>query len=199
LGYVASTVVSLVFWGVLVFVASRRRGVLSTVVATLFFLLFTIAMGVEGAFHAFYNIYLSIDGQLHSKSIPWSIVGTLPLSKPIILFHLVLAAGLAAFLLRVGRRYRRTGKFGAIVWTPFMLVFLYGATRIPVSYRAIQSSPFDLIYFHGLTALVKERLGYTHDSPDLRVQRRTPESVPKLTPKLAGPRNVVLILQESQR
>jgi glucan phosphoethanolaminetransferase (alkaline phosphatase superfamily) len=56
-----------------------------------------------------------------------------------------------------------------------------------------------MIYFHGMTALVKEHLGYTNDSPDLRVQRRSPESVPALTPKPARPRNVVLLLQESLR
>jgi hypothetical protein len=106
-GFVASSVASVVFWSVLLFVASRRRGPLSGFVAVLFFVLFTLAIGVEDAFHAFYNIYLSIDGQLHSKSIPWSIVGTLPLSRPIIVFHLVLAAVLAGALLYFGSSGRR--------------------------------------------------------------------------------------------
>src|SRR4029079_3829341 len=63
----------------------------------------------------------------------------------------------------------------------------------------IQSTTPDMIYFHGITGLVKEHLGITHDSPDLRVQRRDPEPIPKLSPRPARPRNVVLILQESQR
>ena len=50
-----------------------------------------------------------------------------------------------------------------------------------------------------MTALVKERLGYTHDSPDLRVQKRSPEDVPRLAAHPARPRNVLLILQESER
>ncbi len=199
LGFAATTVASLAFWSVLLFVASRRRGPIAGFVAVLFFVLFTLAIGVEDAFHAFYNIYLSIDGQLHSKSIPWSVLGTLPLSRPIVLFHLILAAALAGGLLFYGKKLLKPGPWVTRGFALFVPVVLYGATRIPVSYRSIQSSSFDLIYLHGMTALVKERLGYTHDSPDLRVQKRTPESVPPLSPHPARPRNVVLVLQESQR
>ncbi|HEY4118692.1 MAG TPA: sulfatase-like hydrolase/transferase, partial [Byssovorax sp.] len=149
--------------------------------------------------HAFYNVYLSIDGQLHSKSIPWSIVGTLPLSRPIILAHLALAAALAAALLYGGRRLLHPGKWAARGVGVLVPAVLFAVTRVPVSYRTIQSSPFDLIYFHGMTALVKERLGYTHESPDLRVQKRSPEHVPPMTPHPARRRNVLLIVQESQR
>src|SRR6185369_17414615 len=78
-------------------------------------------------------------------------------------------------------------------------VVLVAVFRIPVSYRTLQSTPFDMIYFHSIAAVVKEHLGITHDSPDLRVQRRSPESVPPLVAKPARVRNVLLILQESQR
>ncbi|HVY45193.1 MAG TPA: sulfatase-like hydrolase/transferase [Minicystis sp.] len=198
-GYVASILASFVFWSVILFVASRRRGGLAGFASVLFFVLFTIAMGVEGAFHAFYNIYLSIDGQLHSKSIPWSIVGSLPLSRPVVVFHLALAALLAGGLLYGGKKLLRPGALPTRAVAVLLPVVLYGAIRIPVSYRSIQSSPFDLIYFHGMTALVKERLGYTHDSPDLRVQKRTPMDVPRMAARPARPRNVLLVLQESQR
>src|SRR5262249_40176177 len=76
---------------------------------------------------------------------------------------------------------------------------LYAACTIPVSYRTIQSTLFDMIYFHGLGALARETLGYTHDSPDLRVQRRSPEPVPRLVARPARPRNLLFILHESQR
>ncbi len=199
IGFLAASAASLVFWSVLLFVASRRRGPLAGFAAIVFFVLFTLAIGVEDAFHAFYNIYLSIDGQLHSKSIPWSIVGTLPLSRPIIFVHLLFAAVLAAALLYFGRKLLKPGPWATRAIGLLVPVVLVGATRIPVSYRSIQSSPFDLIYLHGMTALVKERLGYTHDSPDLRVQKRTPEAVPSLVPHPARPRNFLLVLEESQR
>ncbi|MFT3764863.1 MAG: sulfatase-like hydrolase/transferase [Minicystis sp.] len=88
---------------------------------------------------------------------------------------------------------------------PFRFVSLlvpgvvYAVGTIPVSYRTLQSTPFDMIYFHSLGALAREHLGITHDSPDLRVQRRAPERVPRITPKPSRPRNVLFILQESQR
>lgn len=198
-GYLGSVVESLLFWGVLLHVASRRRSRISTGIAALFLLLFTLAMGIEGAFHALYNLYLSMDGQVHSKSIPWSIVGTLPFSRPIVLAHVFGAFALGAGLLVLARRYVRPRLWPRRI-TPFLVpLALYAVIRIPVSYRALQSTPFDMIYFHGVAAVVREHLGITHDSPDLRVQRRDPESVPALTPRPARPRNVLLVLQESQR
>jgi glucan phosphoethanolaminetransferase (alkaline phosphatase superfamily) len=199
LGYLGSVVESGLFWGVLLHTASRRRGPIQVLLAPLFVALFTIAVGVEGAFNAFWNVYLSIDGQVHSKSIPWSIVGTLPLSRPVVLFHLALALAIGVGLVLRGRQWIRPSKWGRRIVPLLVPVVLVAVTQIPVSYRKIQSTMPDMIYFHGMTALVKEHLGYTNDSPDLRVQRRSPESVPALSPKPARPRNVVLLLQESLR
>jgi glucan phosphoethanolaminetransferase (alkaline phosphatase superfamily) len=198
-GYVGSVVESLIFWGVLLHVASRRNSRLATGTAALFLLLFTLAMGIEGAFHAIYNIYLSMDGQVHSKSIPWSIVGTLPFSRPIVLAHVLGAFALGAALLAGARRFVRP-RYWSRLLTPFLVPFaLYAVVRVPVSYRTLQSTPFDMIYFHGIAAVTREHLGLTHESPDLRVQRRDPASVPALTARPARPRNVLLVLQESQR
>ena len=198
-GYIASIAESAIFWGVLLHCAARKRGPLHVLLVPIFAALFTLAVGVEGAFDAVWNVYLSIDGQVHSKSIPWSIVGTLPLSRPVVVFHLALTLAAAIFFVLAGRKLVRPSKWGRRL-VPFLLpVVLVAPTQIPVSYRKIQSTVPDMIYFHGLTALVKEHLGYTNDSPDLRVQRRSPESVPALSPKPARPRNVVLLLQESLR
>jgi glucan phosphoethanolaminetransferase (alkaline phosphatase superfamily) len=198
-GYLASIVESLVFWTVLLCAGSRRRGLPAAVMSGVFLVLFTLAMGVEGAFHGFYNIYLSMDGQIHSKSVPWSIVGTLPFSRPIVIAHMLAALGLGAALVYGGRRFLRVSRWPFRVVSLFVPAVVYAAGTVPVSYRTLQSTPFDMIYFHGLGALVRETLGFTHDSPDLRVQRRAPESVPRLTPKPARPRNVLFVLQESQR
>ncbi|WP_437735227.1 sulfatase-like hydrolase/transferase [Sorangium sp. So ce1335] len=198
-GYAATVVASLLFWGVLLYVASGRRGAMRRVAGGLFALLFTLACGVQGGFHALYNIYCSIDSQIHSQSIPWSIVGTLPLGDPRVIAHFAVALGLALGALRLSRRLVRPRRLRRRVAAALVPVALAGATMIPVSYRVIQSSSADMIYFHGVTALVKEHLGVTDDSPDLRVQRRDPERVPPLEARPARPRNVLLILQESQR
>lgn len=197
-GYFASMGESLVFWTVLLYAASRRRRFASPF-AALFVALFTLAMGVEGAFHSFYGIYLSMDGQIHSKSIPWSIVGTLPFSQPVVLLNVALAGALALLLLWMARRYLRAR--GLVWYFAALLVpgVIYGVATLPVSYRTLQSTPFDMIYFHSLGALAREHLGITHDSPDLRVQKRSPEHVPRLTPQPARPRNLLFIVQESQR
>ncbi|APR86722.1 Putative hydrolase [Minicystis rosea] len=198
-GYAASIVESLIFWGVLLYAASRRRGPLARVMGGVFLVLFTLAMGVEGGFHAFYNIYLSMDGQIHSKSIAWSILGTLPLSEPRVLAHLVWACALGVGLLVAARRFVRAPRWPARVTAFIVPGLVYAVGTIPVSYRTLQSTPFDMIYFHSVGALIRENLGITHDSPDLRVQRRAPMPVPRLAAKPARPRNVLFILQESQR
>jgi glucan phosphoethanolaminetransferase (alkaline phosphatase superfamily) len=198
IGYWASAALSLVLWGVLLHAASRRERWVAKVAGVVFVGLYTLAAGVEAAFRSYYNIYLSIDGQLHSKSIPWSVVGTLPVTKAVcahVLFALAIAMG-SVFVARRTVRPRPWASWTTALFAPALLA---GLVKLPVSYRTIQSTVPDLIYFHGMVALVKERLGFTHDSPDLRVQRRNPEPVPALHPKPARPRNVLLVLQESQR
>lgn len=190
---------SLVFWGLLLFAASRRRGNLSAFLAGLFLVCFFVVMGSEGAFHAFWNVYLCIDGQLHSKNFVQALFGTLPLGRPIVLFHLVAALIVGAFALIAARKYVRPGPIAHTVVCLLLPPVFYGVTLIPTSYRGIQASPPDALYIHGLVALAKESLDLTNESPDLRVQRRKPEPVPPLSAKPARPRNVVLILQESQR
>ncbi|AUX39898.1 hypothetical protein SOCE26_012930 [Sorangium cellulosum] len=198
-GYAATVVASMGFWGVLLYVASGRRGVLRGTAAWLFAALFTLACGVQGGFHALYNVYCSIDSQIHSQSIPWSIVGTLPLGHPRVIAHFALAFGLAVAALSLGRRVVRPRRLWRRIAQAVVPLALAGAAVIPVSYRVIQSSSADMIYFHGVAAVVKEHLGITDDSPDLRVQRRETEPVPRLVARPARPRNVVLLLQESQR
>ncbi|WP_437532572.1 sulfatase-like hydrolase/transferase [Sorangium sp. So ce726] len=198
-GYAATVAASLGFWGLLLYVASGRRGAARVAVGALFVALFTLACGVQGGFHALYNIYCSIDSQIHSQSIPWSIVGTLPLGHPRVIAHFAVALGFALGALRLSRRLVRPRRLRRRLAAAVVPLALASVAMIPVSYRVIQSSSADMIYFHGITALVKEHLGITNDSPDLRVQRRRPERVPRLSARPARPRNVVLILQESQR
>ncbi len=197
--YAGGIAQSLVFWGVLVFAASRARGFVASLMGGLFLATFVVVLGAESAFHAFWNTYLCIDGQLHSKNVVQSIVGTLPLSRPLVLFHFIAALAVGVWILREAKRRIRPRRW---TWRLSLLVVpavVYASTKIPTSYRGIQASPPDALYVHGMTALVKESLDLTNESPDLRVQRRKPMAVPKLTATPAKPRNVVLILQESQR
>jgi len=198
-GYLAGLAESFLFWLVLLYVASRRRGLLRDIVGVLFVVLFTLAVGVEGAFHRTWNTYLSHDAQIHSKSILRSLVGTLPLGRPYIIAEISLAFVVAIGILLLAHKFVRPRSLPRRL-APFALIPAFVAVvTVPVSYRVLQSTPPDLIYFHGLTATVKEHLDITHDSPDLRVMRRDPEPVPPLKSKPTRPRNVLLIIQESQR
>ncbi len=197
--YAGGIAQSLVFWGVLVYAASRARGFVASLMGGLFLATFVVVMGAESAFHAFWNTYLCIDGQLHSKNVVQSIVGTLPLSRPLVLFHFIAALAVGVWILREAKRRIRPSRWSWRLSLLLVPAVVYASTKIPTSYRGIQASPPDALYVHGMTALAKESLDLTNESPDLRVQRRKPMAVPKLTATPAKPRNVVLILQESQR
>ncbi|EYF00741.1 Sulfatase [Chondromyces apiculatus DSM 436] len=199
LGYAATVAASLVVWALLLHAASPRRGVVRQVAAGVFVAFFTLAAGVQGAYHGLYNLYCSHDSQIHSASIPWSVVCTLPLSRVGVILHLGVAFGLALLLVHLGRRWVEPRFVTWVVSTSLAPLALAGMTQVPVSYRLWQSSMPDFIYVHGMTSVVKEHLGIINDSPDRRVQRRSPEAVPKLTASPARPRNVLLILQESLR
>ncbi len=136
---------------------------------------------------------------MHSRSIPWSIVGALPLTRPIVLVNVTSAAVLGTLLIWQGRRLLRARGILWYLCAPCVPGLIYAVGTIPVSYRTVQSTLYDMIYFHGLGALAREMLGYTRGSPELHVQRRTPEAVPRLTARPARPRNLLFILQESQR
>lgn len=189
----------LLLWTLLLAASLRRRGVLRAIFGFLFVTCFTIVIGVQSAFHAVWNTYLSIDGQLHSKDLPLSIFGSLPLYRPLVLFHLFLHALAAIAFLHLARRTVRVGPWLEPVLAFFAVLAVGASTQIPTSYRGVQASTPDALYIHGMTGLVKELTGMTHDSPDRRVQRRRPEKVPALAPRPERPRNVVLIVQESQR
>lgn len=197
--YLGGVAQSLVFWGVLLYAASRRGGLVARIMTGLFFTAFVVVMGSEGAFHAVWNTYLCIDGQLHSKNFVQSIVGTLPLGRPLVVFHFLAALVVGVIIVRTAKLRVRPRRWPWRVSVVLAPAVVYASTFVPTSYRGIQASPPDALYVHGITALTKELLDITNDSPDLRVQRRKPEDVPKLTAAPSRPRNVLLVLQESQR
>ncbi len=197
--YAGGVAQSLVFWGVLLYAASRHRGLVGHAMAGLFLATFVVIMGSEAGFHAVWNVYLCIDGQIHSKNWVQSIVGTLPLTRPLVAFHFIAALLVGAWTLRAARLRIRPGRWSWRASVLLVPAVVYGSTYVPTSYRGIQASPPDALYVHGMTALVREIFDITNDSPDLRVQRRRPMEVPRLVAKQAKPRNVLLILQESQR
>jgi glucan phosphoethanolaminetransferase (alkaline phosphatase superfamily) len=199
LGYVGTAAFSVVFWGVLLYVAARRRGFVRQLVAGLFAVLFTLCAGVQAAFHSFYNVYLSLDSLVYSKSLPWALLGYVPLQVPRVAFQLGSHLVLGLMLLTVARILVRPRRIVRMLFPLLVPVVLAAMVMLPASYRLWQSSTPDVIYVHGYRALLEERLRKTDYAPHLRVQRREPVAVPPMTAKPARARNVLFVLQESVR
>jgi hypothetical protein len=199
LGYVVSFVGACVFWGLLLYVAARRRGRVARLVALVFVLLFVLALGTQAAFVALFRFYLARDAQVGLDSIPSVLTGAMPMTRPIVLLHWALATVGAVIMVKCARRFVRP----AARWrrrVPWAIpVVLYLVAKVPVSYRTVQSTTPDLLYFHGLIEGVKERLGSLEGWSGLHVQPRTPERVPRLSPRPARARNVLMIVQEALR
>jgi glucan phosphoethanolaminetransferase (alkaline phosphatase superfamily) len=196
--YAATAAASAVFWGVLLYVASRRAGWMRDVSAGLFGALYTLSVGVQTAFFALFDIYFSHDPAIYARSFPRLLWAYLPM-RPGVVVRLVLTFLFAAALVGVARKLVRPRKWPRRVAPLLVPVVLVAMTRIPASYRTWQSTTPDIIYFHGMVDNVKERLRLAEDAPELRVQIRTPEPVPRLRPTPARPRNVLFILEESIR
>lgn len=197
--YLGTILASAILWGVLLYNASRNRGLIREVAAGLFITGFTLANGVQSGFFSLYDIYFSHDAAIFARSFPRLIWGYLPLWRPAIAVRFLFAFALSVALVAAARHTIRPRPWARRLAPLLIPMVLYGVTRIPASFRVWQSTTPDLIYFDGLVDHVKERFYVANDAPDLRVQVRTPLSVPTLTPQPARRRNVLFVLQESLR
>lgn len=197
--YLATAVASTLLWAVLLYNASRARGLLRDIAAGLFAVGFTLSVGVQAAFFGFFDIYLSHDGAIYARSLPALLVGYLPFAEPLVaarFFGTLLVSLVMLVLARTWVKPRPIVRSLAPVLIP---VVLYGVTEIPASYREWQSTTPDLIYFHGMLSHIKVRRRLVDDAAELRVQRRVEPNLPPIEAKPARPRNVLFILQESLR
>jgi len=201
LGYAASAAASILAWGLFVMAISAARTPTKVVVSFLFVPLFALSQGVEGAFQRCYGVYLSVDSLIDARALGPAIFGELPFGKPVVLIHFGLGCGAAlAFAWRAAttpppRRLTST----VVLLAPITALFLL--FTLPSSYRLFQSTTPDFIYFHGERVLAGERMrANSGGAPRLvRAARRHPSALPRATPHPSVPRNVLLILEESQR
>jgi len=206
--YLAAAVESCLFWGLLLFSASRRRGAFRYVAAGLFVLFATCAMGTQIYFHSSYATYLNLDATIFGTSVSQSVFGQLRADGENVLTKIAPPLLIGAALLFAARRSfrHRSHRLGAgmRVLAPAILVAVF---VIPCSYRKVQASTPDVIYFHAIGGLAKQVLGFgTNDSVQVRPGVRSPPSLPALDPaqmstKLGTTpgRNVILVLTESVR
>lgn len=198
LGYLASVAGVAIFWAALVLAASSRRPRTRRIGAAMFLAIFVPAAAVQAAMFALYHAYFCLDAGVYVDSLPWILLGTLPL-RPMVVAQLAAALAAGVAILALARKLVRPRRPRALLLLPVAGLCL--AWRLPVSYLGVQSSSPDLIYLHGVSRIVGDKLAraWRHQAQQVRLQRRSPERVPDLLAAPARPRNVLFILQESLR
>ena len=200
-GYVGSLACAAALWSSLLCLAASRRSRFQELGAFLFVVLFTLSVGVELSFHTLWSAYFSIDSLVFVR-LPYSaILADLPLLRPVVLAQLLFVLAFAVGCVVAARRFVRPRRKLPALRPWLAALLLVGAFNFPASFRGGQSSSPELIYFHGLGTRIHDRMveRQTHQPALIRVERRSPEKVPPMTAKPARQRNVVLLLQESQR
>lgn len=197
--YAAAMFESGVLWGLLLYVASARRGVFRWIAAVLFVTLVTVSMGGQIYFHRQYATYLNIDATLFGTSVFGSVFRQMAADgRNLLLCHLTPLV-LAIALVWLGRMFLRPVRpLLGIVARVSMPVVVVAAFLIPCSYRKVQASTPDVIYMHAMGGLFTQLAGL-RSSPVVRPGLRTPPGMPKVVPHPELRRNVVFILTESIR
>lgn len=187
-----------ILWGVLLACASARRGWLRWLAASAFVALATMSVGTQIYFYRQYSTYLNLDATLWGRNMGDSVFGQLSADTSHFIFSVAPPLVIAAALVIAGRRLVRTRRRTANLLAALAPVALLSALLIPCSYRSIQASTPDVIYFHAVGGLAKQLTGI-EERRDIRPKRRTPPKLPALTAKPPVPRNVLFILTESIR
>jgi glucan phosphoethanolaminetransferase (alkaline phosphatase superfamily) len=197
--YALAMLESGLLWGLLLYSASARRGAFRWVAAALFVVLATVAMGGQIYFYRQYSIYLNLDATLFGTSLASSLAGQLRADGKNFLMSNVPPMILAAALVWVARamvRPRRSRP--AFAMRVLALGAVIAVFLIPCSYRKVQASTPDVIYFHAVGGLIKQLTG-VRTTAQIRPGLRTPPPMPALAAKPPVRRNVVFILTESVR
>jgi len=196
--YALAVLESALLWGSLVCLGAARKGAVRWVAAVVFVLLFTLSVGGQSYFHSQYATYLNLDATLFGTSFAGSLLGQLNADGPNFLWSMAPPFFGALFLVFVARRLlrpRRRSRLVARVVAPICVIAVF---LIPCSYRRVQASTPDVIYFHAIGGLIKELTG-VHTTAQIRPGRRTPPVLPKLEAHPSSQRNVILLLTESVR
>jgi glucan phosphoethanolaminetransferase (alkaline phosphatase superfamily) len=194
--YGAAFVESALLWAVLLGCASARRGALRWAAATLFVLLATVAVGGQLYFYRQYSTYLNLDATLFGTSMADSLFGQLSADGKNFAISIVPTALVATSLVWAGRLLVRTSRRRAKRVGMLTVGALAGVLLIPCSYRSVQGSTPDVIYFHAVGGLLKQLSGL-EEHRHIRPRRRTPAPLPPLTASPSRPRNVLFVLTES--
>ena len=188
---------SAALWGLLLYVASARRGVTRWIAAVVFVGLATLALGTQLYFYRQYSTYLNLDATLFGTGVADSVLGQLTADGAHFIGSVAPPLVVATMLVWLGRKLVRTPKKRAALMSLLTPAAVIGALLIPCSYRSVQGSTPDVIYFHAVGGLLKQVTGI-EERRDIRPKRRTPPTLPPVDAE-TRPRNVLFVLTESVR
>ncbi|AUX20472.1 hypothetical protein SOCEGT47_009430 [Sorangium cellulosum] len=197
--YLGAMVESAALWGLLLYAASSRRGAYRWIAALLFVALATLSLGGQLYFHRQYATYLNLDATLFGTSLAASLFGQLRADGEHFLRAVLPPLVFACALVWMGRRIvpqRRTPWARAARLAAPAAVL--AALALPCSYRTVQASTPDVIYFHAIGGLLKELVG-VQTTAQVRPGLRAPPALPQVLPAEGPRRNVLFLLTESVR
>ncbi len=198
LSYLLASAESLVLWASLLLVAARRRGAARWIAAVVLVLFAALLVGGQRYFFDQYAVYLTVDAAAFGASVGSSVLNQLHADTANFALHLLAPALVAAALMLAARltlRPRRSVAQRAAVVAPLAVLL---ALALPCSYRRAQASTPDVLFLNALGRVFASRTGL---SPALWIPpaTRKPEFVPEMAARPPRPRNVILIISESQR
>ncbi len=196
--YGAAVIESGLLWASLMLACGARRGAYRWFASLAFVILFTAAVGGQLYFHSQYSTYLNLDATLFGTSFTGSVFGQVSADAKHFLQNVVPALVAAIVLVALARKFLRPSRralWVARIVTPIAIV---GVFLIPTSYRRVQASTPDMIYFHAMGGLIKELTG-VRTTAQIRPGLRTPPPLPSIDAKPSIQRNVILLLSESVR
>ena len=195
--YCIAAIEGCILWGCLLGVASRRRGSLRWFAAAAFATMATLALGTQRYFYQQYATYLNVDAVLFGTALSQSLVSQLRAQAGSVMRAVVSPLLVAVALVAIARWAVRPTRRAAHVFSWLAPATIIAAGFIPCSYRTVQASTPDIIWFHAMGGLVTSlsRGGPPHVEPGLR----HPEYIPALSPAPKKPRNVLLIMTEGIR
>jgi glucan phosphoethanolaminetransferase (alkaline phosphatase superfamily) len=197
--YLASLLEAALVWGLLVYAASRRRGVGRVVSAALFVIFLTFAVGGQTYFFEQYHAYLNVDVSLFASNFVDSIINQLVADLPNYLAAKLPVLAFAVFVVWVGRHWVRPRRLPGKVVSVIAPLAMIASFFIPTQHRHMQASTPDMLYMHAVGGLLRTQAGMTDQSNQLRPRARQSLPVMPVESKPRAPRNVMFIILESVR
>lgn len=200
LSYLGAIVESTLLWGSLLYAASRRRGAVRWVSATLFVVAISFAIGGQSYFYQQYNAYLNVDVSVFASNFTDSVVNQLSADLSNYVLAKLPPFMLALALVWAGRRVLQPRQRPARLAGVLAPLALVSSLFIPTQHRHAQASTPDVLYLHAVGGLIRTQLGLTEQSNQTRPRARASLPVPPLERDPSAPaRNVLFFILESVR